>query len=272
MVARKQKKNKYSKKAKPASGGLFARRGLMLIVVLVALSLSLLAVYKLCALTGSLFLSRNDHFTIQTIDMTSDGRLTPSKLMEYADVRPGQNLFALDLGEIEKNLKTVPLIDRVQIKRKLPDTLMIRVIERVAVAQIRWTYRGMPFLMDRDGIVLPATRSGQALPVLEGMELEKLRPGEQVDVPGVQYVLELLNASDALGLGAQVRFTNFDLRYPDFITVQLNEDVTARFPRHSAREKLIRLVRVLQIAREQGRQIKTVDLTPDGRNVPTTYR
>ena len=139
------------------------------------------------------------------------------------------------------------------------------------MVQINWNRRGIPFLIDRHGIVLPATRSGQALPMIEGLKLDELRPGKQVTDSGVQCVLEILTVSDALGLGSQIRFERFDLRNPEFITAQLNDNISARFPRHSVREKLVRLVRVLQIAREQGRRVKTVDLTPDGRNVPITY-
>ena len=255
-----------------ATPGLFARRGLMLIVALFVVIAAGFGMYKLGLYVGSKFLTKNPHFELKTVDARSDGRLTPVKLIEYADVQLGMSLFDVDFDLIRKHLKSVPLIESVQIRRDLPDTLSIHAIERVAAAQIRWSVRGMPFLIDRTGVILPATRSGQALPLIEGLTFEKLRPGETVDDVGVLYILEIISACDVLGLGAQVRFERFDLRYPDFITVSLNEGVTARFPRHSARDKLIRLVRVLQIAREQGLSIKTIDLTPDGRNVPTTYQ
>jgi cell division septal protein FtsQ len=83
--------------------------------------------------------------------------------------------------------------------------------------------------------------------------------------------LELLSAADQLRLGSQVTFSSFDIRYPDFVTAVVNGDTTVRFPQHSAREKLIRLVSVLQLSKEQGRRVKTIDLTPDGRNVPVTF-
>ena len=270
MASKKRKKRRNYSKTK-SSQNLFARRGLTVLFLLILFAAILFGLYQLVAVTGSFFFSKNPHFELKQVDMSSDGRLTSSKLREYAATTAGNNLFAVDFKQIRRNLEAVPLIESVRIQRILPDKLVVQATERVAVAQIRWSRRGLPLLVDRHGKVLPATRTGRSLPLIEGLKLESLRPGEQVDDSGIQYALEILAVSDALGLGSQIRFAGFDLRYPEFVTAKLNDGVSARFPRHSAREKLIRLVRVLQIAREQGRRVKTVDLTPDGRNVPTTY-
>lgn len=269
-MAKRRKAKKYYSKTKPSTGR-FARRGLVVLFVAIVALVALFAVYQLLAYTGSLFFSRNPAFELKRIEMSSDGRLTPTQLIEYSAIEQGINLFKIDLDSIRNNLQSVPLIESVRIQRQLPDTLSVQVTERIATAQIQGKRRSPPFLIDRHGVVMPTTRSGQSLPMIEGVKLDDLRPGEQVSDASIQYVLEILTAADSLGLGAQVRFDSFDLRYPEFINARLNEgEVFARFPRHSAREKLIRLVRVLQIAREQGRRVKTIDLTPDGRNVPVT--
>jgi len=265
------KKRKYYSKVKPSTGTVSRRFTLVFMgLVLSAILLGALA-YGL-AYIGSLFLSRNPHFELKNMIMSSDGRLSSDQLLEYAAVEPPLNLFAVDFDRVRENLLAVPWIESVRIQRKLPDTLVVQAVERTAMARIRQKKWGFPFLVDPHGIVMPSTRSGQSLPLIEGVKLEELRPGEQVIDSGVQYVLEILAAADTIGLGAQVHFESFNLRHSDFITARLHEGVTARFPRHSAREKLVRLVRVLQISREQGRPVKTVDLTPAGRNVPTTYQ
>jgi len=271
MARKKPKKTKYYSKTKPANG-LFARRGLLVLFIVFATIVILFGVFQLLAYTGSLFFSRNPAFELKTIQVASDGRLTSSQLLEYAAVELGINLFAVDFDAVRGNLESVPLVESVRIQRKLPNTLVIDVIERIATAQIQGKRGRLPFLVDCHGIVMPATRTGQSLPMIEGIKLDDLRPGEQVSDAGVQYVLEILTAADSIGLGSQVHFESFDLRYPEFINARLSDgDVSARFPRHSAREKLIRLVVTLQKAQEMGKRIKTVDLTPDGRNVPTTF-
>ncbi|MBI9020410.1 MAG: FtsQ-type POTRA domain-containing protein [Verrucomicrobia bacterium] len=271
MARKTRKKTKYYSKTKPTKG-LVARRGLMVLFFVFASMAVLFGVFQLLAYTGSLFFSRNPAFELKNIQIASDGRLTASQLLEYSAVEQGINLFAVDFDTIRGNLESVPLVESVRIQRKLPDTLVIHVVERIATAQIQGKRGRPPFLVDRHGIIMPATRTGQSLPMIEGVKLDELRPGEQVSDAGVQYVLEILTAADSIGLGSQVHFDSFDLRYPEFINARLSDgDVSARFPHHSAREKLIRLVVTLQKAQEMGKRIKTVDLTPDGRNVPTTF-
>ena len=274
MAPKRRKKRAYYSKTK-ASKNLVARRSsLVFLSIILTLALLVLLVYGL-SYVGSLFFSRNPHFTLKTIEMTTDGRLSIPELKRWVDIDLDKNLFAIDFDEVRKNLLSKPQVEAVSIHRKLPSTLVIRVVERDAVVRVRFRRSGFLYLLDRHGIAMrpPAIPSSeQALPLIEGLKVKEPRLGEQVTDSGAQYVLELLSAADALGLGSQIRFEKFNLHYPEFVRAELSGGVIAQFPRHSAREKLIRLVRVLQIAREQGKRVKTVDLTPDGRNVPTTYQ
>jgi len=267
---RKPPKVYYSKTRSKTAKKVVVRRGLVvLLLAAVALALLLGAFFSL-KYTGSLFLSRNPKFELKHINIRSDGRLPPEFFAERAGLQTGINLFALNFDVLRKKIEEVPLVGSVAIERKLPDTLNISIIERVPMAQVRWNPRALPFLLDRYGVVLPMTRNGQSLPLIEGLKLEKIRPGDRIERPGIKQCLDIIEAADELGLGSQVAFSSFDIRYPDFVTAVVNGEITVRFPQHSAREKLIRLVSVLQIANEQGRRLRTIDLTPDGRNVPAT--
>lgn len=269
MAARKGKKRKYYARTR-ASRETTARRGFLMLVAVAFILAALAAVFWVLSYTGSLFFSRNPHFELKHIVMHSDGRLSSSKLMEYAELQTRENLFAVDFDALRESLKAVPLVESVRIRRQLPDTLFVDVTERVAIAQVSWKWRTVPFLVDRHGVIMPPTQTGRALPLIEGRKFDKLLPGQQIKDAGVLYALELLSTCDSLGLSNQIVFERFDLRYPDYITATLAGKISARFPRRAAGEKLIRLARVLEIAREQGRRLKTIDLTPDGLNVPTT--
>lgn len=274
MVARKRKISKryYSRTRSRTLKKNVVRRGLVVLFLILTVLLLLAGLYRGIRYAGSFFFSRNPEFALKVMDIRSDGRLQPEQLREYANLQAGINLFSIDFNLLRRKLAEVPLVESVMIERKLPDTLMIQVTERVALAQLRWNSRGLPFLLDRHGVVLPMTRSGQSLPLIEGFTSETLRPGARTDHAGIRQCLQILSAADQLGLGTQISFSGFDVRYPDFISAVVNGGTSARFPLHSAREKLVRLVSVLQLANEQGRQVKTVDLTPDGRNVPVTFQ
>lgn len=273
MAAKRRKipKTYYVRSKNKSDGKMLVRRGLVVVLMILLAAVLLFSVFAGLKYAASLFFSRNPKFELKIINVTSDGRLTPEFFCERAGLQTGTNLFSVDFDKLRKKLEEVPLVESVKIERKLPDTLNISVIERVALAQIRWNPRALPFLIDRHGVVIPMTRSGQSLPLVEGLRLEKIKPGDRIDSPGIRQCLELIAAADQLSLGSQVVFSGFDIRYPDFVTAVVNGDTTVRFPQHSAREKLVRLVSVMQLSNEQGRRVKTVDLTPDGRNVPVTF-
>src|SRR5947207_151362 len=50
-----------------------------------------------------LLLYENQVFAIQNIDAQSDGVIAPQQIRRWSGVRPGQNLFALDLAGVRRN-------------------------------------------------------------------------------------------------------------------------------------------------------------------------
>ena len=203
MAARRRKvpKTYYSKTRSKTAKKMVVRRGLVVLLLTATALALLLGIFVSLKYTGSLFLSRNPKFELKNINITSDGRLPAEFFCERAGLHTGTNLFALDFDMLRKKLEEVPLVESVAIERKLPDTLNIKIIERVAMAQIRWNPRALPFLLDGHGVVLPMTRSGQALPLIEGLKLEKVRPGDRIERPGITQCLDILAAADQLGLG-----------------------------------------------------------------------
>ena len=78
----------------------------------------------------------SERFAITEIDVRTDGVIAPEHLVKWAGVRKGQNILALDLWELKRNLQLVPVIRSANVERILPGTLKINVVEREPVAQI----------------------------------------------------------------------------------------------------------------------------------------
>src|SRR5689334_21526666 len=81
-------------------------------------------------------LYKNPSFAVQEIDLQTDGILVTEQIRRWAGVAAGQNLLALDLLRVNRNLEVVPFIQSVSVERILPRTLRIRVTEREPIAQI----------------------------------------------------------------------------------------------------------------------------------------
>jgi len=165
--------------AKKASrmGTLFTRLCTLIIgcVVLVALSIGLLVGYR--------WLTTIDYFTIKDIQVTGNSRMATPDVLTQAEVRPGMNLLAINMENIEGLLTKSPWIESAQVTRVLPDTLKIRVAEREPSYLVQ--YEDKLCYADASGRIIDAARPDKfvSLPQVEvesGMErhlpiLEDLR-------------------------------------------------------------------------------------------------
>src|SRR5690242_1341459 len=155
----------------------------------------------------------NATFAIRQIELQTDGVLSVDQLRRWAGVKPGENLLALDLAKVKRNLELVPLIGSVSVERILPQTLRIRVAEREPVAQVNVPRRSSGgglqvgvFHLDADGYVMvpldpqqratPLNQVDDQLPVLIGLNPSELQPGRQVESVQAQAALELIAEFD----------------------------------------------------------------------------
>ena len=78
----------------------------------------------------------NNAFAIREIDVQTDGVIARDPLRRWAGVKLGDNLVALDLARVKRDLELSSLIQSVAVERVLPHTLKLRVVEREPVAQV----------------------------------------------------------------------------------------------------------------------------------------
>lgn len=219
---------------------------------------------------GRVFFSENERFILRNLDVRSNGRLQPEHLREYGQVAEGQNLFAINIGQIRANLESVPLIRSAEIKRDLPDTLIIRVTERSALGRLAEGAGGQPVLVDRDGYVLGLGRSS-TLPIIRGATERGLGPGSVIREKGVLDALDVLDLCDATRLGSVIHVDAIEAGAPDRLVLRLSGGEVIPMGRDQLKERLEKLVDVLKTAQEMGQFIQTADLTVL-RNVPVVYR
>src|SRR5262249_1929278 len=151
----------------------------------------------------------NKAFALHELDIQTDGVIALDQLRRWAAVRPDENLLALDLARVKRDLELVPLIDSVSVERVLPHRLRIRIIEREAIAQITFPRQASTggvelavFHLDPEGCVMvpldprqqtaPLNQPSDQLPLLTGVKTQELKPGRRVEAPEVQAALQLV--------------------------------------------------------------------------------
>lgn len=78
-------------------------------------------------------------FNAETILVEGNERYSAQQLLETGGLEVGQNLFRLDKFEVIDQMETLPYVKSVTIKRKLPNTLTVKVVENQPVV---WVFSG----------------------------------------------------------------------------------------------------------------------------------
>jgi cell division septal protein FtsQ len=101
---------------------------------------------------------RFDHVELSGLRWTDE-----SLVRQLIAVGPGDNLFRIRTGPIATRIETLPPVATARVEVRLPDTLLVRVMEREAVLVWRLT-DGRRFLVDRSGVAFVALAEGEGAP------------------------------------------------------------------------------------------------------------
>ena len=241
---------------------------------------------------GSFVLDRlvfqNPAFAITKIEVQTDGDLPLIQLRRWAGVKEGDNLFALDLARVRRDLELVPWIRAASIERVIPHTLRLSVSEREPVAQAsKWqpAARGnglepVVFLLDADGYVMRprdawaavslSVSSNAPLPRLTGVDDAELRPGRQIESEQARAALRLVDAFDRSPMFNQVELNEIDVAMPDLLRVTTcqSNDVTFAVAGLETQLSRWRLIHDAGLSSRKG--IATLDLSVSN-HIPATW-
>ncbi|MDQ7832557.1 MAG: FtsQ-type POTRA domain-containing protein [Desulfovibrionaceae bacterium] len=148
-------------------GGFFARIMTMgfAAVVILAVSVGLLAGYR--------WLTTVNYFDLTHVEIAGVNRLSQDHVRALSEIALGDNLLSLDMEQIRQALTRDPWIETATVKRVLPGSLSIQVVERVPAYLVH--YEGGLYYCDESGRLIDkvAPDAFVSLPQIEveaGME------------------------------------------------------------------------------------------------------
>jgi cell division protein FtsQ len=233
------------------------------------------------------FVYGNSEFAIRHIDVQTDGVIAPDQLRRWSGVKLGDNLMALDLGSVRRNLQLVSTIGSVAVERVLPRTLRIRVMERRPVAQVdvpRAARAGgievTVFQLDADGYVMqpldprlcvmPLAQLRNQLPVITGLNAYRLEPGQRVELPQALAALQLITTFNHSVMAGLVNLRRIDVSSPGVVvaTTELGGEIT--FGLDNLNQQLQRWREIYDLGQRMNKAIASLDLAVSN-NVPVRW-
>jgi cell division septal protein FtsQ len=232
-------------------------------------------------------LYENSAFAIHHLDVETDGVIAREQIRRWAGVKLEDNLLALDLERVKRDLELVPVIQSAAIERLLPHTLKIRVTEREPIARFfypRVQANGAPergtCLVDAQGMVMnpleaaqrstPAVGPSDALPVLIGVPSTELRPGYEVESLQVRAALRFIRDFEHSAMAEVVALKEIDLTAPGILQVATTHATELVLGFGDTGLQLRRWRAIHDHVQRSGKHITWIDLSVSN-NVPARF-
>ena len=248
----------------------------------VALVIALIAaIYIGARVAAKRFFIDNPDYKLSAIEVQTDGTLQREQILSVAELREGENIFRVNLARIHERLQELPQVDEVEIIRKLPAEIDIRIVERKPIGWITSEKQiadpfasDAAFLVDARGVLMKEKKllpEYLGLPLILGCASESLEAGKTVGSPEAKAALELLRLSTRSFMQTRFQIREIDVSkgYCLIVTDKNHSRVTFGFDNLDT--QLQRLEQFLIYSDDAHHELATVNLLVQ-RNIPVTFQ
>jgi cell division protein FtsQ len=136
-------------------------------------------------------LTQSSYFEAKTISVAGNERLAKETVLKQAGIQLQDNILGVNLKVLRNNLLADPWIAAAEIQRDLPDTIHIRIRERVPVAVVELN---RPFYLSETGEVFKPVESSDSadVPIVSGLSFADIDPGNPRRSNALKAIMEVL--------------------------------------------------------------------------------
>lgn len=144
------------------------------------------------------FMFNSKFCNIEEIIIKGNAYLSEDEIFYKSQIKLGENIFKLDLKKTVDSLKQDPWIKDLEIKRIIPNKIIISLKERetAAIVYISEEY----FILSKEGIALSKIDklAGLSLPFISGIKVTEIKIGDTIDEPEFRTALEIINSANVI--------------------------------------------------------------------------
>jgi cell division septal protein FtsQ len=222
----------------------------------------------------------NRDYQLKTIELQTDGTLQREQVLRAADLREGENIFKVNLARVRDRIQDLPQVDDVEVVRKLPGEIDIRVVERKPVAWITSEKEisdpfvsDAAFLVDGRGVLMKQKKllpEYLGLPLILGCSSESFEAGKVVESPEAKTALELLRLSTRSFMQTRFQIREIDVSQSYCLLVTDKNRSRVTFGLNDLEAQLQRLEQFLVYCDKSKQELETLNLLVQ-RNIPVTF-
>ena len=144
------------------------------------------------------FILSSELFSLKNIYVTGNKTVPKDDIVRLSNLQYGQNVFRMNKKKIIRDIFENPKIKAARIKRILPSSVSLDIIEREAIALI--PYLGSYLNIDEEAMIFEVSGTSQNMnaPVIEGFSFNDFKIGEVLKIDNSEQLDIALKISNAL--------------------------------------------------------------------------
>lgn len=153
----------------------------------------------------SILLFKSEYFNIRNVVVENNNYVSVEEITVLSEIK-GVNIFLVKKNKLEDNVKKNPYIESIDIKRRFPSTLVVRVKEKKIKGMIK--FQNSFINIDSKGKMVQVINKfpNGEIPLIEGIKVEQYAPGlnlinnDSIKQTSLEAVLEVSDYKEYNGL------------------------------------------------------------------------
>jgi len=205
------------------------------------------------------------YFQVSSMLLKGLDRIPKSTIQKQLGHLFGQNIFLVDLQQECRDLEHHPWIRKVRMRRKLPNTVEVQLVERKPYALV---LADSLYRIDREGVVLEKAEQGNpnSEPILTGLGSKSLQIGQVIDPRLINQARSILRYFKSYRFLGDRSIGWIDLAFHDWVDLVTQDGKTRiRLSGKDLEREYVYLRAVDRILAEKTDEVALVDLTFPGK-------
>lgn len=162
---------------------------------------------------GSVCFLLSPYFNIKSITTTGNEKITSEEIISLSGIQLEENMFKVSSSKVEQAIKANAYIDSVELKRKLPDSIVLQVVERKPAYMLMignaYAY------INSQGYMLEISKDALELPIITGFSTseDQIQAGNRLnteDLEKLNSVIQIVDSANSNEIGNLVTKINIE--------------------------------------------------------------
>ena len=207
----------------------------------------------------------SSRFAVKAVDVVGDKHRSKEELVRTAGILAGTNIFALDLDDARQKLLADPWVQGATLTRRLPDAVLIQVIEREAGALVAL---GEVLVATREGEIFKTLEPGDPtdMPIITGLSADAMNDDREGTKRTIRRAIDLASDYERSGLGKRAALQEIHVGEGGVFSLVVGKTaLSLALGEPPYRRKLDQAVRVLAELEKRGSKADAIMLDNEAR-------